>query len=133
MFRCRTRDKSLRGDSMKRIYISSDHAGYSYKEQLKDYLSNEIEVIDLGPFEETRRNYPTQAKHVSEKVIEDKESFGILICGSGVGISIAANKFKGIRAALCHNILTARLSREHNDAKRYFLTFSLAYVWIEVS
>ena len=106
----------MKEHDIKRVYISSDHAGYSYKEEIKSFISSYIDVKDLGPFEEVKREYPIQAYHVANKVKEDKESVGILICGSGIGMAIAANKCKGIRAALCHNILTARLSRQHNDA-----------------
>ena len=101
---------------IKRVYISSDHEGYICKEEIKSILTGCVDVKDLGPFEEVKREYPVQACHVANKVKEDKESIGILVCGSGIGMSIAANKHKGIRAALCHDILTSRLSRQHNNA-----------------
>jgi ribose 5-phosphate isomerase B len=102
---------------MKRFYVATDHAGYSAKEFTKSCLvALGHEVIDLGPMSDDRVDYPDFAKKCAHAVLEDKGSFGILICGTGIGISIAANKIKGIRAALCHDAYTARATREHNDA-----------------
>lgn len=102
---------------MKKFYIATDHAGYNIKEFVKETVTNlGYEAIDLGPETNERVDYPDFAKKCAKKVLEDKGSFGILICGTGIGISISANKIAGIRAGLCHNTYTARLTREHNDA-----------------
>src|SRR5574344_338866 len=87
------------------------------KEFTKNLLKDKnIEVEDLGPNSKDRVDYPDFAQKVCIKVKEEKDSFGILICGSGIGMSMAANKFEGIRAALCHNEYSARMARKHNDA-----------------
>jgi len=100
-----------------KFYIATDHAGYALKEFTKDYvLSIGHEIIDLGPDSADRVDYPDFAKKCATSVIEDEGSFGILICGTGIGISIAANKVAGIRAALCHDAYTATATRAHNDA-----------------
>ncbi|MBN2767625.1 MAG: ribose 5-phosphate isomerase B [Campylobacterales bacterium] len=100
-----------------RFYIATDHAGYNVKDFVKEYLeSKSHEVIDLGPYSNDRVDYPDFAKKCALKVLEDNGSFGILICGTGIGISIAANKINGIRAALCHDSYTASLCRAHNDS-----------------
>ena len=100
-----------------RFYIATDHAGYALKEFTKNYVQElGHEIIDLGPDSADRVDYPDYAKKCAKKVIEDKGSFGILICGTGIGISIAANKVEGIRAALCHDAYTASATRAHNDA-----------------
>ena len=99
------------------FYIATDHAGYALKEFTKNYVQElGHEIIDLGPDSADRVDYPDYAKKCAKKVIEDKGSFGILICGTGIGISIAANKVEGIRAALCHDAYTAAATRAHNDA-----------------
>jgi len=101
----------------KKFYIATDHAGYALKAYVKDIIKDlGHEVIDLGPDSADRVDYPDFAKKCTQAVLGDEESFGILICGTGIGISIAANKIAGIRAALCHDRYTARLCREHNDA-----------------
>ena len=100
-----------------KFYIATDHAGYALKAYVKEYVrSLGHEIIDLGPDSADRVDYPDYAKKCANKVVEDKGSFGILICGTGIGISIAANKVPGIRAALCHDHYTAKLTRQHNDA-----------------
>ena len=100
-----------------KFYIATDHAGYALKEFTKDYvLSLGHEIVDLGPDSADRVDYPDFAKKCATSVIEDEGSFGILICGTGIGISIAANKVVGIRAALCHDAYTATATRAHNDA-----------------
>ena len=102
---------------MKKFYIATDHAGYALKAYVKDFvLELGCEVVDLGPDSADRVDYPDFAKKCANAVIIDEGSFGILICGTGIGISIAANKVPGIRAALCHDNYTAKLSRLHNDA-----------------
>ena len=100
-----------------KFYIATDHAGYALKEFTKNYV-RELghEIVDLGPENADRVDYPDFAKKCADAVIEDEGSFGILICGTGIGISIAANKVAGIRAALCHDAYTAAATRAHNDA-----------------
>lgn len=98
-----------------KIVIGSDHAGFNEKEELKNYLLNRFDVEDVGPASDERCNYPDYASAVVKKVIKDKV-MGILICGSGIGVSMVANRYKGIRAALCRSPKEAQLSREHNDA-----------------
>ena len=100
-----------------KFYIATDHAGYTVKAYVKEYVrSLGHEIIDLGPNSADRVDYPDYARKCAEAVISDKGSFGIVICGTGIGISIAANKVEGIRAALCHDAYTAEMSRAHNDA-----------------
>ena len=99
------------------IAIASDHAGVSFKEALKPLLEGlASEVIDLGAHGEQSVDYPDYGDAMAKTILSGKAQFGIAICGSGVGISIAANRHKGIRAALCTDGLTASLSRRHNDA-----------------
>ena len=101
----------------KKFYIATDHAGYAIKAYVKHFVESlGHEIIDLGPESADRVDYPDYAKKCAQAVVEDKGSFGILICGTGIGISIAANKVTGIRAALCHDTYTAKLTRQHNDA-----------------
>lgn len=100
-----------------KFYIATDHAGFAVKQFVIDYLEQKShEVIDLGPQNDARVDYPDFAKKCATSVINDKGSFGILICGTGIGISVSANKVAGIRAALCHDAYTAAMSRAHNDA-----------------
>jgi ribose 5-phosphate isomerase B len=100
-----------------KICIASDHAGYELKEKIKDYLINKsISVIDLGPYSEDSVDYPDYAKKVAKRLILRKSDAGILICGSGTGMAITANKFKGIRAAQCYNKASTVLSRQHNNS-----------------
>ena len=98
-----------------RIAIGSDHAGFRLKEKIKEFvLSKGYEVLDFGTNSTHSTHYPIFAKEVAKAVQEKKADYGILICGSGIGMSIAANKFPGIRAALCLNEYMARMSRMHN-------------------
>ena len=100
-----------------KLCIGSDHAGYILKEKIKDFLINkDISVIDLGPFSMDSVDYPDYAKKVAKRVLLKKSDLGILICGSGTGMAITANKFKGIRAAQCYNKSSTILSRQHNNA-----------------
>ncbi len=100
-----------------KFYIATDHAGYALKEFVKDYVTSKgHQIIDLGPDSADRVDYPDFAKKCANSVISDNGSFGILICGTGIGISISANKIKGIRAALCHDAYTASMTRAHNNA-----------------
>ncbi len=101
----------------KKICISSDHAGYKLKEFIKSYfIKKEIPLIDLGPFEMESVDYPDYAKKITRRLVAKKSDAGILVCGSGTGMAITANKTKGIRAAVCYNSKSTRLSREHNNA-----------------
>ena len=100
-----------------KICIASDHAGYDLKEKIKDYLVNKsISVIDLGPFSKDSVDYPDFAKKVAKRLILRKSDVGVLVCGSGTGMAITANKFKGIRAAQCYNKTSTILSRQHNNS-----------------
>ncbi len=100
-----------------RIVIASDHAGFDLKLLITKYLKEKYQIIDLGCNDSTTSvDYPDFAQELAKKIINQEADFGILICGSGIGISIAANRFKEVRAALCHNQETAQLSRQHNDA-----------------
>ena len=100
-----------------KICIASDHAGYVLKEKIKDYLINKsISLIDIGPFSQVSVDYPDYAKKVSKRLLLQKSDVGILVCGSGTGMAITANKFKGIRAAQCYNRTSTILSREHNNS-----------------
>ena len=98
---------------MKKIFIASDHAGYKLKNSITSKLKK---VVDLGPKSSNSVDYPDYAKKLSKKVASNKGSFGILICGSGMGMAIAANKTKNIRAALCYSMKNTKLSRLHNNA-----------------
>ena len=99
------------------IIIGSDHGGYKLKEEIKKYLEEkEIKYKDLGTYDEESVDYPDIASKVSQEVQKNKENQGILICRSGIRMSIVANKFKGIRCALCHNEYTAKYSRLHNNS-----------------
>jgi ribose 5-phosphate isomerase B len=100
-----------------RIAIGSDHAGYPVKETIRKYLQAAgYQVDDQGTSSEESVDYPDYGKAVGERVAAKQDDLGIAICGTGIGISIAANKVPGIRAGLAHDVLTARLAREHNDA-----------------
>ena len=100
-----------------KYFIGADHAGIEIKAFVKDLFEQRgHEVEDLGPYNKDRVDYPDFAAKVCKKVLENSGSMGILICGSGIGMSMAANKFDGIRAALCHNEYSARMARKHNDA-----------------
>lgn len=99
------------------IIIGSDHAGFELKEKIRTRLiSKGYTVEDAGPFNETSVNYVDYARIVALAVAEGRFSKGILVCGSGIGMSMAANRFKGVRAALCSDLFSARLSRQHNNA-----------------
>ena len=101
----------------KKISISSDHAGYILKEHIKKYLlKKKITVNDLGPKTNESVDYPDYAKKVARDVLSKKTHLGILVCGSGTGMAMSANKFKKIRAAVCYNVISTRLSRQHNNA-----------------
>ena len=101
----------------KLILIASDHAGFKLKEEIKELLFKKSKkVLDLGTKHKNSVDYPDYAHLLSKKMKKDNNQFGILICGSGIGMVMTANKHKNIRAALCYNIKTAKLSRQHNNA-----------------
>ena len=101
---------------IKKIYIASDHAGFSLKKLIiKEFLTKKrINFQDLGTNSEKSVDYPNFAKKLCKNI--NKTSMGILICGSGIGVSISANRHKHIRASLCHNVNSARMTRKHNDS-----------------
>ena len=100
-----------------KIAIGGDHAGFSYKEKMVAYLSSrEIEVKDFGPYSADSVDYPDFVHHVATSVESQEYDLGILICGSGNGVAMTANKHQGIRAALCWNKDLAALARQHNNA-----------------
>lgn len=99
------------------IALGCDHAGFLLMREVKKYLEeNKIEYLDFGTDSEESVDYPIYGKKVAEAVVSGECVCGILICGTGIGISIAANKMEGIRAALCHDCFSAQATREHNDA-----------------
>ncbi len=98
------------------IVIGSDHAAFNQKEELKKWLTSQgHELMDVGTSSQESCDYPYYAKELA-KIVVMKQYIGILLCGSGIGVSMVANKFKGVRAALCRSIEDARLSREHNNS-----------------
>lgn len=99
------------------IALGCDHGGYELKQEIIKYLEeNEVAYKDFGCYDTSSVDYPEYAKKVAHAVADGEAEKGILICGTGIGISIAANKVKGIRAALCHDCFSAQATREHNDA-----------------
>ena len=100
-----------------KIALATDHAGFDFKEGLQKFLRGQgYDVLDLGTHDTESVDYPDYAKRCCDAVVQGQARFGILVCGSGIGMSIAANKVHGIRAALCHDLYTARMGRAHNDA-----------------
>lgn len=100
-----------------RMAIGSDHAGLHLRDVVKKRLLQAgIDVNDLGPQDDTSVDYPDYAGKVSAEIVAGRAELGVLVCGTGIGMSIAANKVKGIRAALCHTEFEARMARMHNDA-----------------
>lgn len=100
---------------MNKIIIGSDHGGYEYKEIVKDHLSKlDYEIVDVGCHDKLSCDYPDIAASLASQMSDDTK--GILICGTGIGISIAANKCDGIRASLCNDVYSAKMTRLHNDA-----------------
>lgn len=99
------------------IVIGADHGGFKLKEEIKKYLDEKkIEYVDKGTFSEESVDYPTIAKEVSSEVSNKKADIGILICRSGIGMTMCANKFKNVRCALCYEEQTAKFARMHNNA-----------------
>lgn len=100
-----------------KIALGSDHAGFPLKREILEYLKNkDLEFEDFGTFSEESCDYPDYALKVGEQVVNKNYDFGILVCGTGIGISIAANKIPGVRAALCGDTFSAHACREHNNA-----------------
>ena len=100
-----------------KIAIGSDHGGFEYKEEIKKHLVEKgYDVIDVGTFSKESCDYPVIAQNLTQKIIDNELEKGILICGTGIGMSIAANKVKGIRAALCGDTFSARATRAHNNS-----------------
>jgi len=100
-----------------KFIIATDHAGIELKDYTVELLKQKgHEVIDLGPFTTDRVDYPDYAHKLCKDILDDAVAHGILICGSGIGMSMAANRHEGIRAALCHDAYTAKVARGHNDA-----------------
>ncbi|MCD4652287.1 MAG: ribose 5-phosphate isomerase B [Candidatus Cloacimonetes bacterium] len=122
-----------------KIAIASDHAGFDLKEKLRERLQNKHEIFDFGTYNTTSVDYPDFGFKAAEAVANGDFEYGILICGAGVGMSITANKVKGIRAALCTNKDFALLSRRHNNANVLVLpgrfmsehfAFDIAETWL---
>ena len=102
---------------MKKIFISSDHAGYNLKEQIKKRFKKRYTFLDLGTDNSKNSvNYPDYAHKLCKKVANNTKNMGILVCGSGMGMSMAANRHKRIRAAVCYSVKNTKLSRLHNNA-----------------
>ena len=100
-----------------KVFLASDHAGFQLKEIIKKFLiKKRKKVLDLGTKNTSSVDYPDFAHLLSKKIKSGKNQFGILICGSGIGMDMAANKHKNIRAALCYNLQSTKLSRQHNNA-----------------
>lgn len=100
-----------------KFYVATDHAGIDLKNFTCKLLAEKgHEVVDLGPFDKERVDYPDFAIKVCQSVLAEPNTQGVLICGSGIGMSMAANRHHGIRAALCHDAYTAQMARMHNDA-----------------
>ena len=101
----------------KTIAIASDHAGREMKEDLKEFLESiDVDVVDMGVNDDKSVDYPDYGIPLAEKVSKGEVPRGVLVCGTGIGMSILANKFKGVRAALVSDVFTARMAKEHNNA-----------------
>jgi len=112
---------------MKTILIASDHAGFNLKNRLAVFLKKlGFKVLDLGAYSDRRCDYPQFASKLARAISERQYPRGVLICKTGIGNSIVANKYRGVRAALCYNVKAARLSREHNDSN--ILVLGAAFV-----
>ena len=102
---------------IRKIFLASDHAGFKLKEEIKEFLKNKRKkVLDLGTNNDHSVDYPDYAHRLSKKIKDGSNYLGILICGSGIGMDMTANKHKNVRAALCYNLKSTKLSREHNNA-----------------
>jgi len=102
---------------IKRIILASDHAGFKLKEEIKRFLiKKRKKILDLGTKNTNSVDYPDFAHRLSAKIKKNNNQFGILVCGSGIGMDMSANRHKNVRAALCYNIKNTKLSRQHNNA-----------------
>ena len=101
---------------LNKIFISSDHAGFNLKKKIIQKFSKKQKIVDLGPSSNKLVDYPVYARKLSKKVSLNSRNFGILVCGTGTGMSMCANKNKKIRAALCYSVKNTKLSRLHNNA-----------------
>ena len=101
---------------LNKIFISSDHAGFNLKKSIIQKFSKKQKIVDLGPSSDKSVDYPDYDQKLSKKVLSNSRNFGILLCGSGTGMAISANKNKKIRAALCYSVKNTKLSRLHNNA-----------------
>ena len=101
----------------KTVCIASDHAGFNLKEEIKNLLVNKnVSIFDVGPYNNQSVDYPDYAKRLANRIRLKRSDVGILVCGSGTGMAISANKIRTIRAAVCYNLKSTRLSRQHNNA-----------------
>lgn len=115
-----------------KIGIGNDHVAVAYKQQIADYLTSKgIEIINFGTNSEERFDYPIAGENVARALMRGEIDYGILICGTGLGISLAANKVKGIRAVVCSEPYTAKLSKEHNNTN--ILAFGSRVIGIELA
>lgn len=115
-----------------KLVIGSDHVGYAYKENIKSYLQEKnIEVVDVGTYGEDRCDYPVYGYKAAQRVASGEVDGGIVICGTGVGISLSANKVKGIRACVCSEPYSAQLSKQHNNTN--MLAFGARVIGIELA
>ena len=102
---------------IKKVFLASDHAGFLLKQLISNFLSKKgIKILDLGPKSSNSVDYPDFAHRLSSKIKKNGKQLGVLVCGSGIGMEMAANRHKNVRAALCYSVRSARLSREHNNA-----------------
>lgn len=128
-------------DGKQTIIIGSDHAAFELKEKIRQFLSDYgIEVVDAGTFGESSVNYADYGKKVARAVSEGTYSRGILLCGTGLGMSMVANRFPNVRAALCSDLFSVRMSRQHNDSNILvlggrilgdILAYELVRTWLE--
>ena len=101
----------------KTVCIASDHAGFNLKEDIKNFLVNKnVSIFDVGPYNNQSVDYPDYAKRLANRIRLKRSDVGILVCGSGTGMAISANKIRTIRAAVCYNLKSTRLSRQHNNS-----------------
>ncbi len=103
--------------TIKKIGLTADHAGFALKSRLAEYIANKgYQIVDLGPQTDDRVDYPDYGYKLAEAIAAGDVDAGIGICGSGIGISMALNRYTAVRAALCHDVTTAQLARQHNNA-----------------
>lgn len=99
------------------ILLACDHAGFPLKERLRaDFLARGLDCLDLGVFDQSPADYPDLAHALAGRIARGESAVGVLVCGTGIGMAMAANRHPGVRAALCHDLFTAEMARRHNDA-----------------